>query len=145
MRREDRSGLDVGYTITGGNEADLTTADYIEHFAGDPQTRMIVSYLESVRDPDKFLKAWATAKAAGKPVIVVKLGTSDSGRATAFRHARQSGDRPGLRCREYPGRAQDILTTGINRERAFPGFRNLGASGLHHFAVQMPGRMTEHR
>jgi len=85
-RTFEERGLDVGYIITSGNEAGLTTADYIEYFAGDPQTRQIVSYLESVRDPDKFLKACAMARAAGKPVIVVKLGTSDSGRAAAMAH-----------------------------------------------------------
>lgn len=85
-RTLEERGLDVGYIITSGNEDGLKTADYIEYFAGDPQTRVIVSYLESVRDPDKFLQACAMAKAAGKPVIVVKLGTSDSGRAAAMAH-----------------------------------------------------------
>ncbi|MDA1324873.1 MAG: acetate--CoA ligase family protein [Proteobacteria bacterium] len=85
-RTFEERGLDVGYIITSGNEDGLTTADYIEYFAGDPQTRVIVSYVESVRDTAKFLKACAMAKAAGKPVIVVKLGTSDSGRAAALAH-----------------------------------------------------------
>jgi acetyltransferase len=85
-RTFEERGMDVGYIITSGNEDGLTTADYIEYFAGDPQTRVIVSYVESVRDPAKFLKACAMAKAAGKPVIVVKLGTSDSGRAAALAH-----------------------------------------------------------
>lgn len=85
-RTLEERGMDVGYIITSGNEAGLTTADYIEYFADDPQTRVIVSYLESVRDPQKFLKACAMAKAAGKPVVVVKLGTSDRGRSAAMAH-----------------------------------------------------------
>lgn len=85
-RTLEERGLDVGYIITSGNEAGLTTADYIEYFAADPQTRVIVSYLESVREPEQFLRACALAKTAGKPVIVVKLGTSDSGRAAAMAH-----------------------------------------------------------
>lgn len=85
-RTLEERGMDVGYIVTSGNEAGLTTADYIEYFAADPQTRVIVSYLESVRRPDRFLAACAAAKAAGKPVIVVKLGTSDSGRAAALAH-----------------------------------------------------------
>jgi acetyltransferase len=85
-RTLEERGLDVGYIITSGNEDGLTTADYIEYFADDPQTRVIVSYLESLRDPNKFLAACAKARAAGKPVIVIKLGTSDSGRAAAMAH-----------------------------------------------------------
>ena len=85
-RTFEERGMDVGYIITSGNEAGLTTADYIEYFVTDPQTRVIVSYLESVRDPDRFLDACRAAKQAGKPVIVVKLGTSDSGRAAAMAH-----------------------------------------------------------
>lgn len=85
-RTLEERGMDVGYIITSGNEAGLTTADYIEYFADDPQTKVIVSYLESVRDPERFLGACATARAAGKPVVVVKLGTSDGGREAAMAH-----------------------------------------------------------
>ena len=85
-RTLEERGMDVGYIVTSGNEAGLRTADYIEYFAADPQTRIIVSYLEAVREPERFLAACAAAKRAGKPVIVVKLGTSDSGRAAAVAH-----------------------------------------------------------
>ncbi len=85
-RTLEERGMDVGYIVSSGNEAGLKTADYIEYFAADPQTRVIVSYLEAVREPDRFLAACATAKKAGKPVIVVKLGTSDNGRAAALAH-----------------------------------------------------------
>ena len=46
----------------------------------------IVSYLEAVREAERFLAACYAAKDAGKPVIVVKLGTSDNGRAAALAH-----------------------------------------------------------
>ena len=85
-RTLEERGMDVGYIVTSGNEAGLKTADYVEYFAADPQTRVIVSYLETVREPERFLAACAAAKKAGKPVIVVKLGTSDNGRAAALAH-----------------------------------------------------------
>ncbi len=85
-RTLEERGMDVGYIVTSGNEAGLKTADYIEYFAADPQTRVIVSYLEAVREPHRFLAACAAAREAGKPVIVVKLGTSDNGRAAALAH-----------------------------------------------------------
>lgn len=85
-RTLEERGMAVGYVVTSGNEAGLKTADYIEYFTGDPQTRIIVSYLEAVREPERFLAACAAARKAGKPVVVVKLGTSDHGRAAALAH-----------------------------------------------------------
>ena len=85
-RTLEERGMAVGYVVTSGNEAGLKTADYIEYFTADPQTRIIVSYLEAVREPERFLAACAAARKAGKPVIVVKLGTSNHGRAAALAH-----------------------------------------------------------
>ena len=85
-RTLEERGLFTGALVTSGNEMNLTTADYIRYFAEDPATKVIVSYLESVHDPENFLSACRAAKAAGKPVLVVKLGASDAGRAAAMAH-----------------------------------------------------------
>ena len=85
-RTLEERGLFTGTLVTSGNEMDLTTADYIRYFAEDPATRVIVSYLEAVHDPENFLSACRAAKKAGKPVLVVKLGASDAGRAAAMAH-----------------------------------------------------------
>ncbi len=85
-RTLEERGMDCGFAVTSGNEAGLTTADYIHYFAQEPHTRLIISYLESVRDPENFLAACQAAKRAGKPVIVVKLGSSDEGREAAMAH-----------------------------------------------------------
>ncbi len=85
-RTLEERGMDSGFAITSGNEAGLTTADYIHYFAQEPHIRLIMLYLESVRDPENFLAACRAAKQAGKPVIVVKLGASDEGRAAAMAH-----------------------------------------------------------
>lgn len=83
---EDR-GLEVDAVITSGNETGLKTTDYINYFAEQPSSRVIICYLESVRgDPEHFVAACRKAKAAGKSVIVLKLGISESGRAAAVAH-----------------------------------------------------------
>ncbi len=82
---EDR-GVDTGYIITSGNETGLTAADYISYFAEDDDVRVIVCYLESVHDGDKFLAACRKARARGKPVVVTKLGTSAEGQKAALAH-----------------------------------------------------------
>ncbi len=85
-RTLEERGMDVGYIVISGNEAGLKTAVYIEYFAANPQIKVIVFYLESVRDSENFLAACEAARSVGKPVIVLKLGTSDSGRAAAMAH-----------------------------------------------------------
>ena len=82
----DERGIVCNSLITSGNEAGLTSADYIAYFAGHAPTKVIVCYLESVRDPAAFLAACRKARAAGKPVVVVKLGVSDEGQKAAAAH-----------------------------------------------------------
>jgi acetate---CoA ligase (ADP-forming) len=82
---EDR-GVGVGYMVTTGNEAGLETPDLMAYFAADPSIRVIVVYLEGVRNTKIFREACKAARAAGKPVIALKLGTSEGGRAAAMAH-----------------------------------------------------------
>src|SRR6201747_645665 len=82
---EDR-GVGVGYMVTTGNEAGLETPDLISYFAADPTIRVIVVYLEGVRNTKVFREACKAARAAGKPVIALKLGASEGGRAAAMAH-----------------------------------------------------------
>ena len=48
---EDR-GVGVGYMVTTGNEAGLETPDLMAYFAADPSVRVIVVYLEGVRNTE---------------------------------------------------------------------------------------------
>ena len=82
---EDR-GVGVGYMVTTGNETGLETPDLIAYFAADPSIRVIVVYLEGVRNTKVFREACKAARAAGKPVIALKLGASEGGRAAAMAH-----------------------------------------------------------
>src|SRR3954463_9683250 len=82
---EDR-GAGVGYMVTTGNEAGLETPDLMSYFAADPSIRVIVVYLEGVRNTKVFRDACKAARAAGKPVIALKLGASEGGRAAAMAH-----------------------------------------------------------
>jgi len=82
---EDR-GVGIGYMVTTGNEAGLETPDLMAYYAADPSIRVIVVYLEGVRDTKSFREACKAARAAGKPVIALKLGASEGGRAAAMAH-----------------------------------------------------------
>ncbi|MCK1649998.1 acetate--CoA ligase family protein [Bradyrhizobium sp. 149] len=82
---EDR-GVGVGYMVTTGNEAGLETPDLMRYFAEDPSIKVIVVYLEGVRNTKAFRDACKAARAASKPVIAFKLGASEGGRAAAMAH-----------------------------------------------------------
>src|SRR6267378_149033 len=82
---EDR-GVGVGYMVTTGNEAGLETPDLMAYFAAHPSVRVIVVYLEGVRNTKVFREACKAARAACKPVIALKLGSSEGGRAAAMAH-----------------------------------------------------------
>jgi acetyltransferase len=82
---EDR-GVGVGYMVTTGNEAGLETPDLMRYFAEDPSVKVIVVYLEGVRNTKAFRDACKAARAASKPVIALKLGSSEGGRAAAMAH-----------------------------------------------------------
>jgi acetate---CoA ligase (ADP-forming) len=78
----------VGLThmISTGNEADVTLADAVEYLAAQPEPRAIALFLESVRDPQRFESAVRAANVAGKPVVVLKVGTSEATARAAQAH-----------------------------------------------------------
>lgn len=85
-RTLEERGIVTTSLVTSGNEAGLTAADYIAYYATLAEVRVIVCYLEGVRDPAHLRAACALARSAGKPVVAVKLGASPQGRAAALAH-----------------------------------------------------------
>ena len=79
-------GLGYRYFASAGNSADVDIADLIGAMAGDDEVRAIACLFEGLPDPRRLLEAGARARAAGKPVIVYKLGVSDDGAAAARSH-----------------------------------------------------------
>ncbi|OJW26394.1 MAG: 6-carboxyhexanoate--CoA ligase [Rhodospirillales bacterium 69-11] len=79
-------GIGVSRFMTTGNECDVDAADGIAFMARDPATSVILCVLETCRAPDRLMDALAEAKAAGKPVLVLKIGASEAGQAAAASH-----------------------------------------------------------
>ena len=65
--------------------ADVDVGDWLDLLAGDPRTRAILLYLESVPEARKFLSA-ARAAARVKPVIAIKAGRTPAAAAAAATH-----------------------------------------------------------
>jgi len=80
-------GIGFSKLVSLGNECDLGAGEVADLLVDDPNTRSILLFLESIRDPDSLANAARRAHAAGKPVIVYKLGRSDAGRRLAVSHS----------------------------------------------------------
>src|SRR5262249_815477 len=60
--------------VSSGNEAVNDSASYIEFAIDDPHTKVIATFTETVRNPDRYIAALDRAADKGKPVIVLKVG-----------------------------------------------------------------------
>ena len=78
---------DVGFSafISLGNKADVDESDFIEYLAGDPNTKIIVCYLEAINNGTKFINIVSEASKK-KPVIILKSGVSEAGARAASSH-----------------------------------------------------------
>jgi acyl-CoA synthetase (NDP forming) len=81
-----QAGFGFRYVISAGNEAVLTTADFVHALVQDPHTRVIAAYLEGVTDGPRLLAALAEARAAAKPVVVLKGGATAASARAAVAH-----------------------------------------------------------
>jgi len=71
--------------ISLGNKADMGAVDFIEYLADDEDTKVILCYLESIKDGDRFLEVLPKATRK-KPVIILKSGVSEAGARAASSH-----------------------------------------------------------
>jgi len=79
-------GIGISRAIATGNEADIDVATCIDYLAEDPGTTVICASLEGCKDGDRLRRALLKAAAARKPVIVMKVGSTEVGAAAAATH-----------------------------------------------------------
>ena len=80
-------GNDVGFSkfISLGNKADTSEVDFIQALGADPETRVIIGYIEGVENGPRFMEA-AHAASKAKPLIIVKSGGTAAGARAASSH-----------------------------------------------------------
>jgi len=86
-------GVGLSAIVSSGNESDITAADLMEHLGDDPNTRVILCYLEELRNGRRFAEVAKKLTDAGKHVVAVKGGRSSAGtRAVQSHTGAMAGD-----------------------------------------------------
>ncbi len=85
IRRGLNRGLRYSTLVSAGNCADVGAAELVEFYLADPQTTVIGMYIETAKDGRRLFEILRAAKAA-KPVVILKGGRTEQGRAAAVSH-----------------------------------------------------------
>jgi acetyl-CoA synthetase (ADP-forming) len=78
-------GVRFSKMISVGNSADLGVNDFLEYLGQDPETRLIVLYLEGLEDGRRFISL-ARNISPKKPILLWKGGKTEGGRKAAGSH-----------------------------------------------------------
>ncbi len=78
-------GFGSSKVISVGNCADLSWPDYLDYFRHDPETKVVLLYIEGIEDGKEFFRA-AKELALEKPVVIVKGGKTGAGTKAANSH-----------------------------------------------------------
>lgn len=78
-------GFGLSRLISLGNQMDLTEADVLSAVADDPNTQVVAMYLEGIGNGRAFVES-AARVTRSKPVVAIKVGRSERGRAAVASH-----------------------------------------------------------
>ncbi len=85
LREAANRGVRFSKVVSYGNASDVNECDLMEYMADDPETGIIMAYIEGVKDGPRF-KAALERAAKRKPVIMLKVGVTESGARAAASH-----------------------------------------------------------
>ncbi|MFJ4963434.1 acetate--CoA ligase family protein [Streptomyces sp. NPDC088729] len=81
-----RAGLGISRFVSVGSQLDVTTAELLEDLVDHDTTRAVGVYLESFQDGRRIFDAIRALRAAGKPVVLLAVGSSEAGARAARSH-----------------------------------------------------------
>jgi acetate---CoA ligase (ADP-forming) len=84
-------GLGFRQMVTTGNEIGVSTLDFVEYFIRDPQTEIVAGYIEGLKDAGRLIGVGDQALAAGKPLLMWKVGNTEQGQRAAASHTANLG------------------------------------------------------
>lgn len=82
----ESQNMKLSYNISAGNSAVVKMEDYLEYLVEDEKSKVIAMHLEGVQEPEKLIKCFKRAAELRKPIVVLKIGKSVKGSASAASH-----------------------------------------------------------
>jgi len=79
------TGFGMSFFVGLGNKADVDFSEFVAYAVQDPNTKCIAIYIEGMDSPEAFVKACQSV-VPKKPVVTIKVGTSQIGIKAAFAH-----------------------------------------------------------
>jgi acyl-CoA synthetase (NDP forming) len=79
-------GLGVRHVHATGNEADVTVSDLAAAVVADPGVRLLLLYLEAIKDPPGLAAAAQAARERDLPIVALKAGRTARGQKAASSH-----------------------------------------------------------
>jgi len=148
-----QAALPIGTYFATGNACDVSMAEVLEQLATDDAVKVVLLYLEGLPDGPRFLRAVDLARAAGKVIVALKVGTSAAGALASASHtATLAGDTvayEGL-FRQHgivrAGSAVDLVNIGrLVRATGERVSRNVGVVSFSGgISVMLTDALTEH-
>jgi acetyl coenzyme A synthetase (ADP forming)-like protein len=80
-----RVNLGLSSFVSVGNHVDVTVNDLLEYWEQDEATDVILLYLETIVDPQRFRQI-AARVGRKKPIVVLKAGRTEAGQSAAGSH-----------------------------------------------------------
>jgi acetate---CoA ligase (ADP-forming) len=130
--------LPFRYVVTTGNEVSLTVFDFVAFMLEEGNTDVFILFLESIKSAEAFRHVAEKALAAGKPIIAVKVGSSEAGRFAASSHTaslvgsdavnRAMFETYGIMLAEDQDEAVDLASAFLMNKGRLPKGRRVGIS-----------------
>ena len=110
-----RRALPLAYVVTAGNQAQTGVSEIAAGLLEDPRVTALGLHIEGFDDVAAFQAMAAKARGLGKPIVALKVGRSEQGRAAAITHTASLAGSDG---------AADALfrRLGIARVETIPSF-----------------------
>jgi acyl-CoA synthetase (NDP forming) len=135
MWRAMEHGLGISYEASCGNEADIDTLDFARFMLHSETTNVVLLAIEGIKSGEKFRRLAEEAAEMEKPLVILKIGSTDAGsRAAASHTGTIAGDNDIIKavCRQYGliqvNECNELYETAVFlRKRKWPLGRGLAA------------------
>jgi acetate---CoA ligase (ADP-forming) len=86
LAQAEIEGISFGYFVSSGNEIDVEFSDFGHYLLDQENVRVLCGYIESIRNGERFAQLARRAAQKGKPILILKVGSTEAGAAAARSH-----------------------------------------------------------